>query len=172
MPRFSKDEQLQLTRARAVLKDPSTTPEAKSAAEKAIDRIQIERNRRIEARKLAGTQPVRKNFESEEQYKTALREYWVKLDRAVAEREAWKVLNDPNSSTLVRERAYERLGIEPPETLRRDEPISDSPKKDHSKASPHRLTDADIAEERRRERRFYQECGALLAAEKEKEQPR
>jgi hypothetical protein len=170
MPRFSKSDQFELNRARSLLKDDTATPEAKLAAEKTITRIQTERKRRLEARKSAGEQPQRKNFETNEQYETALRKYWAKLDRAVAEREAWKILNDPNSSTLVRTRAYERLGIEPPETLRRDEVVSDPPQEASKKVGTHSFSDAELAEERRREQNFYDTLAAIRLAEKEKEQ--
>jgi hypothetical protein len=169
MPRFSKADQLELNRARALLKDDTATPEAKLAAERAIARIQTERKRRIAARKSAGVEPQRKNFETEEQYKTAIQEYWARLDRAVAEREAWKILNDPTSSTLVRTRAYERLGIEPPETLRRDEVVSDPPQEASKKVGTHSFSDAELAEERRREKNFYDTLAAIRLAEKEKE---
>ena len=158
MPRFNKADRLELERARAVLKDPEATPDAQSNAKKLIERLQTERNRRVEARKAAGAQPQRN--------KTALKEYWSKLDRAIAERECWKILNDPTSSTLVRTRAYERLGIEPPESLRRDEPLSDSPKENPQKPSLYRFSDSEIAEERRREQKFYDDISAMLVAEK------
>lgn len=168
MPRFSKDDQLEIARARAILKSPDTSTEEKSDAKKAITRIQTERNRRIEARKLAGNQPHRKDFETEEEYETALQSYWAKLDRAVAEREAWKVLNDPMSSTLVRTRAYERLGIKPPAALGRNEPVPDIPE-NQKRPTHHCFTDSEIAENRRREQQFYKEIAVMLAAEKEKE---
>ncbi|MGC1907474.1 MAG: hypothetical protein WA715_26855 [Candidatus Acidiferrum sp.] len=166
MPRFNKADRLELERARAVLKDPEATPDAQSNAKKLIERLQTERNRRVEARKAAGAQPQRKNFTTDADYKTALKEYWSKLDRAIAERECWKILNDPTSSTLVRTRAYERLGIEPPESLRRDEPLSDSPKENPQKPSLYRFSDSEIAEERRREQKFYDDISAMLVAEK------
>ena len=170
MPRFNHKDTLDLKTARAVLKNPDATAEEKATAERTITRLNTERTRRIEARKSAGEQPQRKNFETNEQYETALREYWAKLDRAVAEREAWKILNDPNSSTLVRTRAYERLGIEPPETLRRDDVVSDPPQEASKKVGTHSFSDAELAEERRREQNFYDTLAAIRLAEKEKEQ--
>jgi hypothetical protein len=170
VPRFTKEETEVNRRAREVLKSPSSTPEEKASARKAIERLNLERSRRIEARKSAGVQPSRKDYETEEQYKVALQEYWAKLDRAVAEREALKVLNDPSSSTLVRTRAYERLGLEPPEALRNDQPIPESPEENRQRANIHRLSDSEIAEERRREQKFYDEIAEMLAAEKAKEQ--
>jgi hypothetical protein len=169
MPRYSKADQLELERARAVLRDETTTPEAKLVAGKTVTRIQTERTRRIEARRSAGEQPQRKEFETDEQYKTALQEYWAKLDRAVAEREARKVLNDPASSTLVRTRAYERLGLEPPETFRKDEAISDLQKEVPKEVKLHSFSDAELAENRRHEQHFYDTLAAIRAAENEKE---
>jgi len=170
MPRFSKADQLELKRARAVLRDEASTAEAKLAAEKTITRIQTERKRRLEARRSAGLEPQRKNFETEEQYKTAIQQYWAKLDRAVAEREAWKILNDPTSSTLVRTRAYERLGLEPPETFQKDEAGSDSQEEVPKKVNLNSFTDAELLENRRREQEFFDTLAAIRLAEKEKEQ--
>jgi hypothetical protein len=170
VPRFNRKDTLDLKNARAVLKNPNATAEEKASAERTIERLNTERARRIEARRSAGLEPQRKNFETEEQYKSVIREYWSKLDRAVAEREAWKILNDPNSSTLVRTRAYERLGIEPPETLRRDDVVSDPPQEASKKVGTHSFSDAELAEERRREQNFYDTLAAIRLAEKEKEQ--
>jgi hypothetical protein len=170
MPRFSKADQLELKCARVVLRDRTGTPEGKAAAEKTVARIQTERTRRIEARKSAGVEPKRKNFETEEQYETALQDYWTKLDRLAAEREARRILANPNASTLVRNRAYERLGIEPPEPQKADESISDSQEEAPKKTNLHSFTDAELEENRRREQEFYDTLAAIRLAEKEKEQ--
>jgi hypothetical protein len=170
MPRFSKADQLELKRARAVLRDEAATAEAKLAAEKTVARIQTERKRRIEARKAAGVEPQRKNFATEAEHKSALQDYWTKLDQLAAEREARKILADPNASTLVRNRAYERLGLEPPEALRKSEVVSDSPQEVSKKVGTHSFSDSEFAEERRREQNFYGTLAAIRLAEKEKEQ--
>lgn len=113
MPRFTVEESEINRRAREVLRNPSSNPEEKSSARKAIERLNLERSRRVEVKKSAGAQPTRKDFASDGEYETALREWWTKLDRLAAEKEAHKVLSDPNASVYLRRKAYEKLGIAP-----------------------------------------------------------
>jgi hypothetical protein len=168
MPRFNQQEAEANRRARQILKNPASTLEEKSSARKTIEQLNLERRRRVEAQKSAGKEPRRKDFASDDEFQTAVRDWWAKLDKLAAEREARKVLSEPTSSTLVRTRAYERLGLDPPETLRRDEPVSGTQTENPPKLAIHRLTDLEIAEERRREQKFYDEIAEMLAAGKER----
>jgi hypothetical protein len=111
MPRFNRKDALEIKTARAVLKDPSASAEEKASAERTITRLQTERERRVEARKSAGKEPKIGDFETQEQHQEALREWWAKLDRLVADREAQKILSDPHASSYLRRKAYEKLGM-------------------------------------------------------------
>jgi len=111
MARFSRQDAAHIKNARVVLRNPAATAEEKSAAERLIERLQSERQRRIAAKTVAGKQPLPKDFAIDEEYITALRHWWLKLDRMAAEREANKILCDPNSSTYLRRKAYEKLGL-------------------------------------------------------------
>jgi hypothetical protein len=61
------------------------------------------------------------------------------------------------------------LGLEPPENLRRDEPELDSQNESPKTTPIHKMSDSEIAEERRREQKFYDEIAEMLDAEKERE---
>jgi hypothetical protein len=74
-------------------------------------RLNTERSRRIEARKSAGNEPKPGDFETPDEFQSALRQWWARLDRLAAEKEAHKILADPNSSTYLRQKAYDKLGI-------------------------------------------------------------
>jgi hypothetical protein len=111
MPRFNRKDSLDLKNARAVLRNPNADAEEKASAERTITRLNTERKRRIAAKRSAGTEPKPDDFETPEQYQSALREWWTKLDKLTAEKEAHKILSDPNASTYLRQKAYEKLGI-------------------------------------------------------------
>jgi hypothetical protein len=169
VPRFNRKDALDLKDARDVLKNPTASAEEKASAERTITRLNTDRTRRIEAKRSAGTEPKAEDFETAEQHEAALRQYWEKLDQLAADREARKVLADPTASTLVRNRAYERLGLRPPEIDQIAQSTSVSATK-ATTATVHSLSDSEIAEERRREQKFYDEIAEMLAAEKAKEQ--
>jgi hypothetical protein len=171
MPRYSREDTETHHLAKQILRNPNATADEKAQARKTIEQLRINRNRRLESRQSAGQQPQRKQFQTDADYKTALQQYWEKLDRAVAEREALKVLNNPTTSSLVRARAYERLGLTPPPALARDDSDSgsDVKKQEPINVAKHAYSDAEIAEERRREQKFYDEIAEMLAEEKQKE---
>jgi hypothetical protein len=169
VPRFNRKDALDLKNARDALKNSTANAEEKASAERTITRLNTDRTRRIEAKRSAGTEPKPDDFETPEQYQSALLDWWGKLDQLAAERDAKKILADPTASTLVRNRAYERLGLRPPEIDQIAESTSVSPTKTTT-ATVHSLSDSEFAEERRREQKFYDEIAEMLAAEKAKEQ--
>ena len=108
-----------MTMRSAELKDAATDVDNK----KAISRI----NNQAKITKGRPKRPKRKDYESEEAYQVELRNFRNILDRAAIEREAGRVLDDPNASVLRRRNARELLYGKDPEPVKVAE--SQSPEK-------------------------------------------
>jgi len=91
------------------LSDPNTTDEQKRSADKRLNRIKKMELRRTAALAEVGEKPRREDFESDAAFGDAIREYRAALDRHVIIRETSAVLDDPASSSRVRQNARERL---------------------------------------------------------------
>ena len=87
--------------AKTTLKDETATDADKAAAKKAISRI----NNQAKITKGRPKRPKRTDYDSENAFQLALREFRKLLDQAAIEREAGRVLDDPNASVLRRRKA-------------------------------------------------------------------
>ena len=129
--------------ARSTATDPTSTTEEKAAARKAIHRI----NNLAEITKGRPKRPKRKDYGSDEAaYNQALFEFRTRLDRLAIEREAARVLDNPNASVLRRKNAREALYGPTPEPPA--EPVKTADSQDPEKSPRSRLSTAELAEER------------------------
>jgi hypothetical protein len=137
--------------AKTTLKDETATDADKAAAKKAISRI----NNHGKITKARPKRPKRKDYESEEAFQLALREFRNILDQAAIEREAGRVLDDPNASVLRRRNARELLyGVEQPA-----DPVKAADSHAPEKPPRSRLGAAELAEEQARARTFLDSIG-------------
>jgi hypothetical protein len=156
---------------RATLKNPNASEEEKRRAKKALRRFEKTDTRRKDALDAVGEKPKREDFENDDTYRDALRDFRTSLDKHCIARDAYSILDSPETSPRVRQRARERLaaiGIldEAPVAIEAAEPQQRV--KPSSGATPRgQLSDTEFAEERRRERQFLAEV-AELAAELQK----
>jgi hypothetical protein len=127
---------------------------------------ELAKNNQAKVTKGRPKRPKRKDYESEEAFQLALRDFRNILDRAAIEREAGRVLDDRNASVLRRRNARELLYGKDPEPVKVAE--SQSPEK-----SPRsRLSSAELVEERSRAEAFLDFIGKHgIPAESPRRQP-
>ena len=98
--------------AQATLKNAATDAE-KTAARKAIDRINAQKANKAELTESCGKKPARKAFtndaDGERLYRAKLSAYWDALDRRAVRKQAEQILNDRDSSPLSRHNARKRI---------------------------------------------------------------
>jgi hypothetical protein len=97
--------------------------------------------------------PKRKEYESDEAFQLALREFRNTLDRAAIEREAGWVLDDPNASVLRRRNARELL------YGKDTEPVKVAESQAPAKTPRTRLGASELAEEQVRAKKFLDSIG-------------
>jgi hypothetical protein len=114
---------------------------------------ELAKNNQAKVTKGRPKRPKRKDYESEEAFQLALREFRNTLDQAAIEREAGRVLDDPNASVLRRRNARELLYGKDPEPVKVAE--SQSPEKPPRS----RLSSAELVEERSRAEAFLDFIG-------------
>ena len=136
--------------ARSTATDPTSTTEEKAAARKAIHRI----NNQTKITKDRPKRPKRKDYESDDAYNQALFEFRTRLDRLAIEREAAKVLDDPNASVFRLKNAREALYGQTPEPPA--EPVKTS---QVEKTPRSRLSAAELSEESTRVKEFLDSIG-------------
>jgi hypothetical protein len=159
---------------RATLKSKTASDEEKARAKKALRRFEKMDARRKSALEAIGQKPERKNFETDTEYGTAVSTYRAALDRHIIERDACAVLDDPSTSSLVRQRARERLAsigiLDEAPAPELPAPLK-QPKPPDVTTPRGQLSETEYAAERRREREFLDEIARLTAedAAKKKE---
>jgi hypothetical protein len=114
---------------------------------------ELAKNNQAKVTKGRPKRPKRKDYESEEAFQLALRDFRNILDRAAIEREAGRVLDDRNASVLRRRNARELLYGKDPEPVKVAE--SQSPEKPPRS----RLSSAELVEERSRAEAFLDFIG-------------
>jgi hypothetical protein len=99
--------------ARSTVTDPASTTEEKAAARKALRRIDAHKENKMEITESCGKKPSRKAFaadaDGERLYRLAMSGYWDLLDARATRKQAEKILNDKDSTPLVRHNARARL---------------------------------------------------------------
>jgi hypothetical protein len=146
---------------RATLRNKTASEEEKLRAKRALRRFEKMDVRRKSALAAIGEKPEPKDFPTSEEYGTALRAYRGALDRHIVERNAYAVLDDPNTSSLVRQRARERLAAI---GLVEEAPLPiEAPKPPTNVATPRGWSDAERDENRRREQQFLDEIAEIIA---------
>lgn len=99
--------------ARSTVTDPSATNTEKSAARKAIGRIDAHKQNKVELAESCGKKPTRKAFTNDEEgerlYRLEMSAYWDLLDARAVRKQAENILNDKDSTPLQRHNARARL---------------------------------------------------------------
>ena len=114
---------------------------------------ELAKNNQAKVTKGRPKRPKRKDYDSEDAFQLALREFRNILDQAAIEREAGRVLDDPNASVLRRRNARELLYGKDPEPVK----VAESPTP--AKTPRTRLGASELAEEQARAKKFLDSIG-------------